>query len=176
MKKQRGRLVRAIKLPVACVCLILSNAFAQQLMPPQPGLANVVYFVESSENKLKALPTENGKLVGRVRPTRLRDLIQIPGAASSFRLKAGNDLVFAFKCSEPDILQLYAFTVKGNKREAVVSGTDVTGITMPYYGLKFSLTEYGDSSYKVVVKSLRTGEYGFRLGSKTVFDFAVDAK
>jgi len=145
-------------------------------MPPQPELANVVYFVESSGNKLRALPTDNGKIVGKVGITRIHDLIQIPGAASSFRVRAGNDLVFAFKCSDPDLLKLYAFTVKGNKRDAVVSGMRIPDTLEHHNGLRFSLTEYGDSSYKVVVKGLGTGEYGFRLGGKTVFDFAVYAE
>lgn len=177
---------------VAVVCLMSQQGLGQQPLPPRPELANIVYIFQSSEDTLKPLPAQKAKAIEKSGLTRSRTLFRVPGRVSSFRLKNGSELVFAVRCSDPDAFKLYAFTIKGNTREAVTVGAKAwtrSGPALePPYDLKFSLTEYGDTSYKIVVKSLKPGEYAFAVGMALekkhraqlndyqVFDFAVDAQ
>ena len=157
-------------------CLLLSPALAQQATPLEPELINVVYLVNSSDRTLKPLPKELGitdTKLGRT-PFKKYGLLRVPGTASSLRLKSENQLEFVIKCKNPDSLRLYMFTKKGNNREATISSATGTGTIDLSYGVKIYLTEYGESLYKIAVRSLEPGEYGFFKGG-IVFAFAVDA-
>jgi len=105
--------------------------------------------------------------------------LQIPGVASPFRLRAGSDVTFVIRCSYPDSLKLYALAIKKKKRDAVVSGAKIFTRSGPElerpYGLRFALSEYEDSSFKIVVRSPEPGEYAFTFGV-AVFDFGVDTQ
>ena len=164
-----------------CLCLALSPTLAQQTKLPEPELRNVVYLVDSSNHTLKPLPNQPGKISAKLRPhlaipvPKGFDFVQIPGPVSSFRLKGGSDLEFVITCRNPDSLRLYAFTKKGNNREATMSSVTGGGTVDVSYGVKIYLTEYGESSYKIAVKGPEPGEYGF-LKDGVVFDFAVDPK
>ena len=157
-------------------CLALSPVLAQQTTPLQPELINTIYLMDSSDHTLKPLLKEPGALDTKVglTPIKGRRILRIPGSASSFRLKGGNDLEFVIKCKNPDGLGLYMFTKKGNNREATISSATGAGTIDVSYGVRIYLTEFGESLYKIAVRSPEPGEYGFLKGG-VVFAFAVDA-
>ena len=165
-----------------CFCLVLSPALAQQAKLLEPELRNVVYLVDSSDHTLKPLPKEPAKITGKLGLAEPKDgfakahnVLQIPGPGSSFRLKGGSDLDFVIKCRNIDSLRLYVFTKTDKNRKATASSATASGTIDVSYGLKLYLTEYGESSYKIVVRSPEPGEYGFAKDG-FVFDFAVDPK
>jgi hypothetical protein len=85
-------------------------------------------------------------------------------------------------------MRFYAFKQKGSFREAQI--VRVQELLFPLAlvtrngGLPFEVTASGDSSYRIVVKALKPGEYGFLMSWSyidkavpngwNVFDFAVD--
>jgi hypothetical protein len=145
----------------------------------EPESAGVVYLL-STDQPLKPLPKETAQVVsGRKGLTGGKGSVQIPGSASSFRFKSGKDLEFVVKCTNPESFELYAFTTKGDNREAVVSTAKAHPfgkVTVQRVGaIKFDVTKYGESSYRFVVTAPEPGEYAFLTGW-SAFDFAVDPK
>src|SRR5208283_3541221 len=129
---------------------------------------------------LKPLPKEVAKVVGAHSGlTGGKGSIQIPEPASSFRVKSGKDLEFIVWCTNPESFELHEFMKKGKDREAVVAHAKAKffgGMTTQRVGaIPFTVTKYGESSYRFVVTAPEPGEYGFLTGW-SVFDFAVDPK
>jgi hypothetical protein len=146
----------------------------------EPESTGVVYLLDSTDQPLKPLPKETAQVVsGRKGLTGGKGSVQIPGSASSFRFKSGKDLEFVVKCTNPESFELYAFTTKGDNREAVVSTAKAHPfgkVTVQRVGaIKFDVTKYGESSYRFVVTAPEPGEYAFLTGW-SAFDFAVDPK
>lgn len=163
-----------------CSCLVFSHALVQQAKPVEPETMGVVYLLDSTDQTLKPLSKEPAKVVtARKGFSGARGAVQIPGPASSFRLKSGKDLEFVVKCTNPEAYELYAFTTKKNNREALVStakGKVFGGVSVQRVGaIAFDVTKYGEMSYRFVVKAPEPGEYGFVTGWN-VFHFAVDPK
>ena len=173
---------RHFLLPVT-ILLVLSPLLAQQAKPAEPDTQDAIYFLDSSDQTLKPLPKEPAKPASKVDmhygTTNIKVAIQIPGTASSFRVKGGNDLAFVVKCANLPTYQLLAFTKQGDNREGVVAtstGKAFQGVTeKKAYLLKFEVSKYGESSYRLLVKAPDAGEYGFVVGN-SVFDYAVDPK
>ena len=135
-----------------------------QLLPDQP---------------LKALPQEKGKVVTHKKGfSGATGHIQNPGTASTYRLKAGQELVFVVKTTNPEGFKLYPFEVRGKNREALMSAAKAGffgGVSSQNVGQNVTLdiSKYGEMSYKIKVKDLKPGEYGF-LNDWTVFHFGVE--
>jgi len=183
---------------VLCICFLLSPLLAQETKPAQPTepvsvqqpkpetrpadpeSLNVVYFLDPADQTLKPLPKEAAKVVAkRSGFTGAKGIIQIPGAASSFRLKSGKDLVFVIKCTSPESYDLYPFEKKKDKREAMVSKAKAGffgGVSQTKAGtVPLNVSKYGEMSYRFVVTAPEPGEYGFPVKWE-VYHFAVDPK
>jgi hypothetical protein len=165
------------------ILLGLSPVLAQQAKPAEPDTQDVVYFLDSSDQTLKPLPKEPAKSASKVethgRSYSVKVAIQIPGSTSSFHVKGGNDLVFVVKCETFPAYQLLAFTNQGGNREGLIASSAAQafgGVTdKKAFLLKFAVSRYGESSYRLEVKAPEAGEYGFVVGNY-VYDFAVDPK
>jgi len=168
---------------VLCIGAVLSPAFAQQTKPetkaPEPESMNVVYFLDPSDQTLKPLPKDPAKVIAKRGFASAKGFIQIPGAASPFRLKSGQDLEFVIKCANPDKYELFPFTKSKDKREAMVSAAKAKvfgGVTAERKGgVTLDVSKVGDMVYRFVVTAPEPGEYGFAVGW-TVYGFGVDPK
>ncbi len=169
-----------LALSLLCISLVFPLAFAQQAKPLEPEMMRLVYFLDSTDQTLKPLPRETAKIVaGRgAFSNTAKGSAQIPGAASTFRLKGGKDLEFVIQCTNPEDYELHMFKTKGKNREALISTTKIgwnQKETMQREGaIAFDMAKYGQSSYRFVVKGLAPGEYAF-LNDVNSFDFAIDA-
>lgn len=164
------------------ILLVLSPVLAQQAKPVEPDTQDAIYLLDSSNQTLKPLPKEPSKTASKADShygsTSIKAAIQIPGPASSFRVKGGNDLEFVIKCEVPPAF-LLPFTKQGDNREGVISSVKTGGFGVvkekKLFWLPFAVSKYGESSYRLVVKAPEAGEYGFVVGND-VYDFAVDPK
>jgi|SRR5579864_6159104 len=166
-------------LTVFCVCFFLLPVLAQQTKLAEPDVMDVVYLRDASDQALKPLPKQPAKVVTHRGFASAKGAIQIPGPASSFRIKAGTELEFVVKSASPDSYQLFAFTKKGDNREAIVANAKASlfgSVSTQQVGvLTLEVAKYGEQSYRFVVRSADPGEYGFAVGW-SVFDFAVEPK
>jgi hypothetical protein len=175
-------LFRRCFVPVV-ILLVLSPVLAQQAKPAEPDTKDAIYLLDSSDQTLKPLPKEATKPASKVEThggtTNVKVAIQIPGSTSSFHVKGGNDLEFVVKCETLPIYQLLAFTNQGGNREGIIAISTAkafAGVTdKKAFLLKFAISKYGESSYRLEVKAPEAGEYGFVVGN-SVYDFAVDPK
>ncbi len=147
--------------------------------PADPEVMSVVYQLESPGQPLKTLPQERGKIVTHHKGFGgATGSIQIPGAASTYHLKAGQELVFVVKTTNPESFKLYLFEVKGKNREALISSAKAGffgGVSSQNVGQQVTVdvSKYGEMSYKLSVKNIKPGEYGF-VNDWNVFHFAVE--
>ncbi len=146
--------------------------------PADPEAMSVVYFLDPADQKLKPLPKEAAKVVTkRSGFSGAKGIIQIPGGASSFRVRSGSDLVFLVKCTSPESYDLYLFDKKKDKREALVASAKAgffRGVSSQKAGtIPLDVSKYGEMSYRFVVRALEPGEYGFPV-KWDVYHFAVD--
>ena len=148
--------------------------------PADPELMSAVYFLDPTDQSLKPLPKGPAKVVSKHSGFSSRNaFIQIPGAASPFRLKSGHDLVFVVKCSNPESYELYPFQKDTDKREALLAKHKFGGLkglnetVQKLSSIEMSTSKYGEMSYRFVVKALKPGEYGF-LVQWDVYHFGVD--
>jgi len=169
---------------VLYIGLVLSPVLAQETKPEtkpaEPELINVVYFLDPSDHTLKPLPKDPAKVITKHSGlTGAKGYIQIPGAASSFRLKSGQDLAFVIKCTSPESYELYSFATNKDKREAEVSTAHAKVFgnvsSEKKSSIDLAVSKYSEMSYKFVVKASEPGEYGFPVGW-TVYNFGVDPK
>ena len=206
--------VSMVRQVVCLLCLGLAVpplTAAPAAAPSAPEPSEAILFQDSSGESLRPLPSENPVTLfrpgsfpplGRARTE--KKFLSILGAASSFRLKRGKELVFVVHCDKRDSFLLYAFHRRGETRAAKISTHQViipipvlmpaiADLIPPWYitarsgGIPFEAKPTGDSSYRFVVRNLDPGEYGFVMASSfagddgvpdtyEVFDFAVDAK
>jgi len=160
---------------------VLAQDATQAAKPPEPDRQDVIYLLDSSAQALTPLPQEPAKPASKVETHfgtySVKVAIQIPGTASSTRVKGGHDLEFIVKCTTFPIYQLLTFAKQGNNREGVITagkGKAFGGASDPKMNfLTFDVSKYGESSYRLVMKAPQPGEYGFVVGN-SVFDFAVD--
>src|SRR5579871_5136300 len=121
IERSVGMLRTSRSLTVFCVCFFLLPVLAQQTKLAEPDVMDVVYLRDASDQALKPLPKQPAKVVTHRGFASAKGAIQIPGPASSFRIKAGAELEFVVKSASPESYQLFAFTKKGDNREAVVA-------------------------------------------------------
>ncbi len=153
-------------------------ADAPAAKPADPEGMSILYQL-LPDQPLKALPQERGKVVTHKKGfSGATGHIQIPGTASTYRLKAGQELVFVVKTTNPEGFKLYPFEVRGKNREALISAAKAGffgGVSSQNVGQNVTLdiSKYGEMSYKLKVKDLKPGEYGF-INDWAVFHFAVE--
>lgn len=145
--------------------------------PLEPTAVGQVYLIDASAHELRPLLQEIGK-----ESTRGKGLnaivyyVEFSGTHSAFRVKSGAKTEFVFKVGSPESVSLYPCSAK-KKREADYATERGTmhGINkQPILGLPAEVTQYGQSSYKLVPQSpLAPGEYLINTGAK-MFTFGVD--
>ena len=160
--------------------VVATKAVGEPVKGREPELEGVVYLLDSADAPLRPLPKETVQVVGgRKGLTGGKGFVQVPGSASSLRLKSGRDMEFVVKCTNPESFELYPLANKGDNRQALTSTAKAHpfgGVTLERVpGIKFDVTKYGDSSYRFVVRAPEPGEYAFLTGW-SAFDFAVEAK
>jgi hypothetical protein len=154
----------------------------------EPDMADV--FWRLGDGKLVPLERQGtGTMHGKAGFGSMKVTAQLPGAKSPVRFHAGEQLEFVVRSSlvtAVDPATIYALSVldaKKNMRElAMMTGsaslfhgaTTKTGSALEK-NLPVEFSKYGDSSVKLVMKSLPPGEYALgRTGSQVVFCFGVD--
>lgn len=202
------------KTALSSACAVLCLACASVVFWPLPAQSSrkqitqaepaaTVDLVEPDQS-LKPLPDESVKMVSRPGFSYSKKNAQILEPSSAVRLKRGQDLVFVVHCTERDSVRLFAFKKKGYNREAKVDTKAIVPIPVyaklpyarvmgvpvavivdtPANGIPFQVTKTGGNTYRIVVKDLKPGEYGFLVSWSfidanvpngwNVFDFGVD--
>jgi hypothetical protein len=143
--------------------------------PAEPRVIGDVFLLDSASQTLKPLPAEKWEDV--LKKTGFSHggfFVQMSGESSSFRIKAGTNPEFVFKIGKPESVALYAFSIKKNKRFVEYSELLTNMGTRPIPGLPAEITQFGQSSFKLVPKSaLAPGEYLISTESK-MFTFGID--
>jgi len=155
--------------------LPLSFCAAQQTpaVPVEPKAIGVVYRLNPSNQELIRLPDEEYQERGGARDPR-KIFVEVKGAQSSFRIKAGESTEFVFNTGNPEKVSLYPFEQKKNKRQVQTVMLDIRGGGKLLKGLPAEVSKHGQSSYKLVPASpLTPGEYVIFLGDG-VYTFGVD--
>jgi hypothetical protein len=168
---------------VMSLVVALAGGFAQSPdnKPAEPTVIGDVFLLDSASQTLKPLPAERWEDVPRNTGffAHRGFFVQMSGDHSPYRIKAGTNPEFVFKIGKPESVALYAFSLKRNKRLAeyaeLVGDPDAARSgTRPIPGLPAEIIQFGQSSFKLVPKSVLTpGEYVIRTDSK-VFTFGID--
>jgi hypothetical protein len=161
----------------AILLLVLPLTFcvAQQApaTPVEPKAIGIVYRVSPSSQELMRLPDEESQERGGARDPR-KIFVEVKGAQSSFRIKAGENIQFVFNTGNPEKVSLYLFEQKKNKRQVQTVMLDIRGGGKLLKGLPAEVSKYGESSYQLVPASALTpGEYAIFLADQ-VYTFGVD--
>jgi len=156
--------------------LPLSFCVAQQApaTPVEPKAIGVVYRLSPSSQELVRLPDEESKVGSGSRDPR-KIFVEVKGAQSSYRIKAGENIEFVFNTGNPEKVSLYLFEQKKNKRQVQTMMLDnIRGGGKLLKGLPAEVSKYGESSYQLVPASpLTPGEYAIFLADQ-VYTFGVD--
>jgi len=163
---------------VMSLVVSFAGCFAQSPdnKPAEPTVIGDVFLLDSASQTLKPLPAERWEDVPKKTGFFAQGgfFVQMSGDRSSYRIKAGTNPEFVFKIGKPESVALYAFSVKKNKRLAEYAELVGNSGTRPIPGLPAEITQFGQSSFKLVPKSaLAPGEYVIRTDSK-MFTFGID--
>ncbi len=162
---------------VISVVVLIAGCFAQSPdnKPVEPTAIGDVFLLDSASQTLKALPAERWEEVPKKTGFAHGGFfIQMSGDRSAYRIKAGTNPEFVFKIGNPESVALYAFSLKKNKRLAEYSELLNNWGSRPIPGLPAEVSQFGQSSFKLVPKSaLAPGEYVISTGNK-MFTFGID--
>jgi hypothetical protein len=141
--------------------------------PVEPKAIGIVYRLSPSSQELIRLPDEQSQEKSGSRDPR-KIFMEVPGAQSSFRIKAGEKTEFVFNTGNPEKVSLYLFEQKKNKRQVQTMMLDIRGGGKLLKGLPAEVSKNGESSFKLVPASpLTPGEYVIFLADQ-VYTFGVD--
>jgi hypothetical protein len=145
--------------------------------PIEPEIIGQVYLLDSAHQILQKLPQEQWKAIGKGGWSGAKGFIQVEGAGSSFRLKAGQTIEFVLAVQNVEQVRLYAAAVKGSNRQAeLVQIKNGFGRQQrsTSEGISLVITRYGESSFKLVPDPpLASGEYFIDVEGK-LYTFGVD--
>jgi len=146
--------------------------------PIEPTAIGEVYLLDPATQTLKSLPEEHWKAIGKPGWATATGIIQISGDRSSFRVRAGDKIAFVFNVGKPEVVKLYAYIQKNDKRQLpLVKVKSFGGGREILPSIPAEITKYGESSYRLVPKSpLSPGEYAIDMnnGNPSMFTFGVD--
>jgi hypothetical protein len=150
----------------------------ESLKPVEPKAIGQVYLLDESAQTMKELPSERWKDATHSHGWPIRTDVScsvFPGAQSAFRVKATDRMEFVFKVGNPEGVTLYpAIKTKKERRVDYSESTYPKYDDKPIPGIAIEVSQYGQSSYKLVPKSpLAPGEYVINAGTR-VFTFGVD--
>ncbi len=169
---------KSMRAVIFVISLVASFAvcFAQSSdnKPAEPVVIGDVFLLDSTSQTLQPLPAEKWEEVPQKTGfSHGGFFVQISGDRSPFRIKAGTNPEFVFKIGNPESVALYAFSLKKNKRLAEYLELLNNGGTRPIPGLPAEITQFGQSSFKLVPKSaLAPGEYVISTDNK-MFTFGI---
>ena len=173
---------------VVMLALVVGSCGAQEAIkkPIDVPSVGVVYLLDGQTNSLKTLPDEAFKgghssiLKSAYSKAAMVGSLDVSGLRSPFRVPTGRP-EFVFNYSSPEQAKLFVSKSGKNERrfESVSIAKDNSMTRLP--GIAFDLTEYGDSSYKLIpTNPLPPGEYAIVLAGspqskdKKLFTFGVD--
>jgi hypothetical protein len=157
--------------------LVLSLGFCKSQTAPakpvEPTAIGIVYRIDPSSQELKKLLDEQwAEKPGNMDPRKV--FVEVKGAQSTFRVKAGEVIEFVFKTGSPEKVSLYRFDVKKNKRAVQTAMLNRMGGGQLIKGLPIEVSKFGESSYKLVPASpLTPGEYAIIIADE-IYTFGVD--
>ena len=171
-------LIIAIALTLSFGC-----CFAQSVngKPAEPAIIGDVFLLDPSSQALSPLPSEQWQDVTIHKSAfsgGYTHSVQLSGDQSTFRIKADAKTEFVFKVGNPENVTLYPCVSKKHQRLANYAEDRLkanwTPDRKPIAGLPVEITQFGESSFKMVPKSaLAPGEYVISTGNK-MFTFGVD--
>jgi len=143
--------------------------------PVEPTVIGDVFHLDSTGQTLDLLPAELWEDVPKKTGFAHGGFfIQVAGDHSSYRIKAGANPEFVFKIGNPESVALYLFSLKKSKRLVEYAELLSNWGRRPIPGLPVEITQFGQSSFKLVAKSpLPPGEYVISTGNK-MFTFGID--
>jgi hypothetical protein len=168
-------------LSLALAVLVCSVAAAPQNTVLEPEYIGLIHYLNASGSLLsldrqtprskagfKALGLNGAKIT-----------IELDGEKASVRIPQNQAMSFVVQLPsgvDPRRIQLYSFTVKGNKRQLAITSDSIGKDGRAVTSIKMNISRYGQNSYKLApVGSLSVGEYGFMGDDTDVFSFGVEA-
>ena len=175
-----GKSLNKMVLAVLAICFSLMNGFAQDVNEPEfigdvyllqadgsfVKLDREVCSIKAKSNALSALP-----LLGSV-----KSFMSIKGAETKVRINKENQPIqFVVKCkdnslSPETLISIVQFEKKKKERRFNMGKTSILGGSE--YGIAESLPyeaeKYGESSYKITITGLESGEYGIMVSEQDV--------
>jgi ABC-type microcin C transport system permease subunit YejB len=141
--------------------------------PVEPKAIGIVYRLSPSGQELIRIPDEQAQEKAGSRDPR-KIFVEVQGAQSSFRIKAGESTEFVFSTGNPEKVSLYRFEQKKNKRQVQTMMLDIRGGGKLLKGLSAEVSKHGESSYKLVPSApLTSGEYAVFIADQ-VYTFGID--
>jgi len=156
--------------------LSISAAQTATAKPAEPQSIGVFFYLDSTTQTLKRLPTEDFKKHSGGFAS-VTQSVRVSGQASSLRIEGNGKTIFVFKVFKDEQAagaKLFQFTVKGSDREYDLGKWKRRDYT-PNTGVTVNVAKFGESSYQLTPEApLEPGEYALTLGPQ-VFTFAVSA-
>lgn len=161
---------------LSCVVLAQSGA----IPPPEPEAIGIVYYLDSTAQKLVPLPIEQYKAVGHAKGLGFggaTGVLVLEGPAAAVRIPSADGLAMVVRVSNPELAKLYLFTRKKKTREVELARVGFAGTSQKIsHGLALVVTKYGESSFKLTPESrLDPGEYAIDMPGGKIFTFGIDA-
>ncbi len=151
----------------------LCKAQTAPAKPVEPTAIGIVYRLDPTSQEFKKLPDEQWAEKNGNRDPR-KVFVEVKGEQSTYRIKAGEVSEFVFKTGSPEKVSLYLFDRKKNKREVQTMKLDVRGGGQLIKGLPVEVSQFGESSFKLVPASpLTAGEYVIMIAGEA-YTFGVD--
>jgi hypothetical protein len=163
-----------------CVVVAFSVGISAGQTPAQkslePDSIGVFYYLDSSTQTLKRLPSEEWKRHNSGSFSISQDIV-VSGTTSPFHVAADGKATFVFKVFKDEDagkVKLYQFTVKGKDREYELGKWKRRDFT-PNTGVSLNVTKFGEASYQLSSETpLAPGEYALASG-QSMYTFSVQS-
>jgi len=177
-------LKKMIALGIFLILITSRLNFSQEKKVTEPEMINVIYYLDSVNNKL--IPLE--RQIAKTKTKRsmlgyagIKKIKEIEGIKSTFILKSDMNQEFIVQLPvgiDPAKIQLFQFDIKKDKRILLLQRTFLTQTAGPG-PIQINITKYGQSSYKLTpMNKLECEEFGFILNIEAeisdVFCFGIE--
>jgi hypothetical protein len=168
---------------LASAFLLCSVVAAQENTGSEPEYIGVIHYLNSS-GMLLPLDRQMARSKAGFKALGLggaKITIELEGEKASLRILPNQKMNFVVQLPngvDPRRIQLYSFSVRGNKRQLEIRSEDIPREGRTIIPIRLNISRYGQNSYKLApVSDLSAGEYGFMGGGTTeVFCFGVESK
>lgn len=155
----------------------ITVTFAQKVTVPEPEFADQTYLLTSNSEYVK-LPREAGVVKTKAGASlyltgigKVKTRFTLSGKTAAVSAPAGQDVRLIVRAAnnstDPEsFINIFPFEVKGKERRAQLAevGTLSAAKENSLGQINFQAKKYGTSSYLIVIKDLKLGEYGISLG------------